>query len=115
VNFTVVIYDAPYNKERALSALRFAFTADLEGHKIHIWLSENGVYLAKKNQNPPQGLTNYEQLLTDLIKSGTEVKACIVCTKARGLTPSELLDGVKLATIHDLVEWTVNSDKTITF
>jgi len=115
VSFTVIIYEAPYNTERALSALRFAWTADLEGHKVRIWLFENGVYLAKKGQKPAQGLNNFGQMLEDLIKSGVEVKGCVVCADARGLAQAELIDGVKLATIHDLVEWTVNSDKVITF
>jgi uncharacterized protein involved in oxidation of intracellular sulfur len=114
-NMTIIIYDAPIAKERALTALRFAWTADLEGHTIKIWLFENGVYLAKKGQKPAQGLTNYGQMLEDLIKGGVEVKACVVCAEARGLAQSDLIDGVKLATVHDLVEWTVNSDKVIPF
>ncbi len=113
--FTVIIFEAPYAKERALSALRFAWTADLEGHKVQIWLFENGVYLAKKEQKPAQGLTNYGETLDNLLKGGVEVKACGVCADARGLTQADLMDGVKLATIHDLVEWTNNSDKVITF
>ena len=88
--FTIIIFEAPYAKERALSALRFAWTADVEGHKVNIWLFENGVYLAKKGQKPAQGLTNYGQMLEDLIKGGTEVKACIVCCDARGLTQADL-------------------------
>jgi tRNA 2-thiouridine synthesizing protein D len=113
--FTIIIFEAPYAKERALSALRFAWTADLESNKVRIWLFENGVYLAKKGQKPAQGLTNYGQMLEDMIKGGVEVKGCVVCADARGLTQAELLDGVKLATVHDLVEWTATSDKVITF
>jgi tRNA 2-thiouridine synthesizing protein D len=115
VTFTLIIYDAPVANERALTALRFAWTADLEGHKVQIWLFENGVYLAKKNQKPAQGLINHGQMLEDLIKSGVEVKACVVCAEARGIASVELIDGVKLATIHDLIEWTTNSEKVITF
>lgn len=114
-SFTIIIYEAPYAKERALSALRVAWTAELEGHKVRIWLFENGVYLAKKGQKPAQGLTNYGQTLEDLIKDGVEVKACVVCAEARGLTQADLLEGVKLATVHELVDWTANSDKIITF
>ena len=113
--FTIIIFEAPYAKERTLSALRFAWTADLEGNKVRIWLFENGVYLAKKGQKPAQGLTNYEQMLGDMIKGGVEVKGCIVCADARGISQTELIDGVKLATVHDLVEWTSTSDKVITF
>ncbi|MCW3999691.1 MAG: DsrE family protein [Candidatus Bathyarchaeota archaeon] len=112
---TVIIFESPIAKERALSALRFAWTADLEGHKVRIWLFENGVYLAKKGQNPAQGLTNYGKMLEDLVKGGVETKACVVCAEARGLKQDELIDGVKLATIHDLVEWTTTSDKVVTF
>ena len=79
VTFTIIINEAPYAKERALSALRFAWTADIEGHKVKIWLFENGVYLAKKGQKPAQGLINYGQMLEVLIKGGVEVKACVVC------------------------------------
>jgi tRNA 2-thiouridine synthesizing protein D len=115
VTFTIIINEAPYAKERALSALRFAATCDIEGHKVKIWLFENGVYLAKKNQKPAQGLINYGQLLENLIQGGSEVKACVVCLEARGLTQTDLMDGVKIATVHELVEWTVNSDKVIVF
>ncbi|MCL2173475.1 MAG: DsrE family protein [Candidatus Bathyarchaeota archaeon] len=113
--FTLIIYNAPISKERSLSALRFAWTADLEGHKVQIWLFEDGVYLAKKNQKPPQGLTNYGQMLEDLINAGVEVKACVVCAEARGVSACELFDGVKIATIHELIAWTANSDKILTF
>jgi tRNA 2-thiouridine synthesizing protein D len=113
--FTIIIYDSPVATERALSALRFAWTADLEGHRVRIWLFENGVYLAKKGQKPAQGITNYGQMLEDLVKGGVKVKACVVCAEARGLTQAELIDNVKLATIHELVEWSVDCDKVITF
>ncbi|NLB76105.1 MAG: hypothetical protein GX799_06515 [Crenarchaeota archaeon] len=114
-NFTIIIFEAPYAKERALSALRFAWTADIEGNKVRIWLFENGVYLAKRGQKPAQGLTNYGQMLEGMIEGGVEVKACGVCADARGLTQADLIEGVKLATIHDLVDWISNSDKVLTF
>jgi tRNA 2-thiouridine synthesizing protein D len=115
VTFTIIINEAPYGKERAMSALRVAATCDIEGHKVRIWLFENGVYLAKKGQKPAQGLINYGQNLENLIQGGVEVKACVVCVEARGLTPADLFEGVKIATIHELVEWTLTSDKVIVF
>jgi tRNA 2-thiouridine synthesizing protein D len=115
ITFTIIINEAPIGKERALSALRFAATADIEGHKVRIWLFENGVYLAKKGQHPAQGVINCGELLQNLIEGGAEVKACVVCAEGRGVTQTELLDGVKLATIHELVEWTTTSDKIIVF
>jgi uncharacterized protein involved in oxidation of intracellular sulfur len=115
VTFTIIINEAPYASERALSALRFAATCDIEGHKVRIWLFENGIYLAKKGQKPSQGIINYGQLLENLIQGNVEVKACIVCIEARGLIQADMFDGVKIATVHELVEWTVNSDKVMVF
>ncbi len=115
VIFTLIINDAPYNKERAYTALRFARTAVFEGHTTRIFLIENGVYVAKKDQKPAADQPNFGVFLEDLIKDGQEVKACIVCIKARGIAESELLSGVKVAALNDLVEWTATSDKVIVF
>lgn len=50
--FTVVIMEAPYGKERAYTALRFALSAALEGHKVKLFLVQDGVFVAKKGQAP---------------------------------------------------------------
>ncbi len=115
VTFTILINEAPYQKERAYTALRFARTAVFEGHKTRLFLVENGVYLAKKDQKPASDQPNFGAFLEDLIKDGQEVKACVVCVKARGIAESELIDGVKVVALNDLVEWTATSDKTIVF
>ena len=52
--FTVVVMEAPYGRERAYTALRFALTAALEGHKVRVFLVQDGVLVAKKGQKPDQ-------------------------------------------------------------
>jgi tRNA 2-thiouridine synthesizing protein D len=113
--FTLIINEAPYQKERAYTAFRFARTAVFEGHQTKVFLIENGVYLAKKDQKPAADQPNMGAFLEDLIKDGQEVKACVVCIKARGIAESELISGVKVATLNELVEWTAATDKTIVF
>ncbi len=115
VTYTLIINEAPYQKERAYTALRFARTAVFEGHTTRIFLIENGVYIAKKDQKPATDQPNYQAFLEDLIKDGQEVKACVVCIKARGIAESELISGVKIVALNDLVEWTATSDKVIVF
>ncbi len=115
VIFTIIINEAPYQKERAYTALRFARTAVFEGHITRIFLIENGVYIAKKDQKPASDQPNFGAFLEDLIKDGQEVKACVVCIKARGIVESELISGVKVVALNDLVEWTATSDKVIVF
>ena len=114
MKFTVIITTAPYGQERAYSALRFALTSLLEGININIFLLEDGVYVAKTSQNPAE-VPNYLEYLKNCIEAGAVVKACGPCSKARGLCEEDLVDGVQLATMHDLVAFTKESDKVITF
>ncbi|MCQ6253805.1 DsrE/DsrF/TusD sulfur relay family protein [Methanocaldococcus sp.] len=114
MKFTVIITEAPYGKERAYSALRFALTSLLEGIEVNIFLLENGVYVAKKEQNPSE-VPNYLELLKNAIELGAVVKACGPCSKARGLKEEDLIEGVKLGTMHDLVAFVKESDRVVTF
>ena len=115
VTFTIIINEAPIGKERAFTALRFATACVLEGHKVNLFLIENGVYVAKKGQNSSAETPNLGGYLEELIKRDVEVKTCIVCIQARGLIESDLIEGTKIATIQELVEWTVASDKVVVF
>lgn len=115
VTYTIIINEAPYGKERPYTALRFARTCDIEGHKVKIFLMENGVYLAKKGQKPSPDQVNLSEHLEDMIAGGHEVKACGVCMQARGLSENDLIAGVKAATMHELVDWTTTSDKIVVF
>ncbi|MBW9222374.1 DsrE/DsrF/TusD sulfur relay family protein [Methanothermococcus sp. SCGC AD-155-C09] len=114
MKFTVIITTPPYGHERAYSALRFALTSLLEGIDINIFLIEDGVYLAKNSQNPSQA-PNYLEYLKNCIESGAIVKVCGPCCKARGLSEEDLLEGVILSTMHDLVDFVKESDKVISF
>jgi len=114
LKFTVIITTAPYGHERAYSALRFALTSLLEGIDVNIFLIEDGVYVAKNSQNPSE-VPNYMEYLKNCIESGAIVKACGPCCKARGLREEDLIDGVVLGTMHDLVNFVKESDKIITF
>jgi tRNA 2-thiouridine synthesizing protein D len=112
--FTVVVTEAPYGREKAYSALRFALTCLVDGHRVNLFLMQDGVYVARKDQNPAE-FPNFGGYLDEAIKEGADVKICTPCSQNRGLTDKDFLKGAKLATIHDLVEWTAKSDKVIVF
>jgi tRNA 2-thiouridine synthesizing protein D len=112
--FTVVVMEAPYGRERAYTALRFALTAALEGHKVRLFLVQDGVFVAKKGQSPDQ-FPNMGGMLEDAVKEGVEVKTCTPCCKARAVTAADVVKGVSMATMSDLVKWCTESDKVITF
>ena len=118
---TVAVGDPPYGKERVYTALRFSLVALHEGHQVNLFLFEDAVFAAKRGQKPPEmpvgdaGMPNCEELLRASIQEGLRVKACRVCTSERGLSQEEAVEDVEAGSMADLVNWVVNSDKTVTF
>ncbi|MFW9822783.1 MAG: DsrE/DsrF/TusD sulfur relay family protein [Candidatus Thorarchaeota archaeon] len=110
--FTIIIADGAYTKERPFTMLRFAYTALLEGHKVNIFLVEDGIFVGKKGQDP----TSYDNLgkwMKDVISEGAVVKACAVCMKARGVMEEEFIEGIHKTTMNGLVDMCVEADNII--
>ena len=120
-SITVVVADAPYGKERLYSALRFLLVTLHEGHKANLFLLEDAVFAAKKGQAPPEmpvgnaRMPNCEELLKAAIMEGLDVRACRVCCSERGVRDEEVIDGVQIGSMLDLVNWVVESDKALFF
>ena len=111
-SFTLVIADAAYTKERPYTMLRFAYTALLDGHKINIFLVEDGVFVGKKGQDP-QNYDNVGKWMKDVIEEGANVKACGICTKARGVSNNELIEGIEVTTMNGFLEMCIAADNVI--
>ena len=103
-----------YQSERAFTALNFIQTAILEGHSVKVFLFEDGVFLAKKGQDPGN-FKNGGAWLAELVPDITEIKCCGTCIKERGISPEELIDGVVPGTMHYLVSLVMDCDKSIAF
>ncbi len=118
---TVVVGEPPYGKERVYSALRFVLAALAEGHQVNLFLFEDALFAAKKGQSPhefpgvfDQRMPNCEALLQAVVRQGAKVKLCGVCASERGVGPDDLSIG-EIGGMRDLVQWVLESDRTITF
>ena len=122
-SITVVVGDPPYGKQRIYTALRFILAALYEKHSINLFLLEDAVFLAKKGQEPKEmpsllgheTMPNAEELLKAAIKQGATVKICGVCCSERALKQEELVEGCQISSMKNLVNWVVESDKTVFF
>lgn len=116
---TVVLGDPPYGKQRVYTAVRFSLVALHEGHQANLFLLEDAVFAAKRGQQPPEmpvgdaGMPNCEEMLRAAMQEGLRIKACRVCSAERGLQPEEVMEGVESASMVDLVNWVVESDRTL--
>ena len=120
-SITVVVGDSPYGKQRVYTALRFLLVALHEGHQANLFLLEDAVFAAKRGQKPPEmpvgdaGMPNCEELLRAAMLEGLQIKACRVCSMERGLQQEEVMDGIVVGSMVDLVNWVVESDRTVFF
>lgn len=112
---TIIANDSPYGTEKTWNALRYASALMVKDVKVNVFFMADSVSTAKKGQKVPQGYYNLEQMFTDLIKRGAQVKLCGTCCNSRGLAQEELVDGAEIGKMLDLVDWTIESDKVITF
>lgn len=117
MKFLLLINDAPYGTEKAYNALRLGMTlqkehADVE---VRVFLMADAVACALPNQNTPQGYYSLERMLKSIIARGGKVKACGSCVDARGLRELRLLEGVEVSNMSELSQWSVESDKVLTF
>lgn len=110
--FTIAIGSGQYTTERPYTLLRFAYTALLEGHKVNIFLVEDGIWVGHKGQDP----TTYDNVgkwLADVIEEGAHVLVCGVCMKARGMNEEELMPGCTKTTMNGFLNQCVEADNII--
>jgi len=112
---TILITEAAYGKEKAWNALRLAMAMMVKDVKVNIFLIEDGVTVAKKGQRPPEGYYNLEKMLAELVQNGAKVRACSTCLQARGLSQSDLVQGVEAGKLLDLVQWVKESKSVLSF
>jgi uncharacterized protein involved in oxidation of intracellular sulfur len=113
--WTIIVNDSPYGIEKPWNAFRLASTTSSNGNKVHIFLMGDSVVSAKKGQRTPDGYYNMEKMLMALIKKGVRVATCGTCINARGLSISELVEGVEKGSMKILSDWITESDKVISF
>ena len=114
VKMCVTIYEAPYGREKAYTALRFALTALVDGHEVTVVLLQDGIYVGLHQQTPAE-YPNHLEYLENAISEGLKVIVCGVCCNARGIKQENLVKGAKIVGMHEIVEAVANSERTITF
>ena len=113
---TVIIQNAPYKPDnKAWHALRFAGAALTEDMDVHIHLLDDGVEVGRKNQQAPEGAVNIEQLLSELVECGLDVRACGMALDDCAIDESIMIDGIERGSMKALANWVKNSDQVMIF
>ena len=113
---TGVIQNAPYKSyNKAWHALRFAGAALTEDMEVRVHLLDDGVEVGKKNQQVPEGFVSLEELLSELIECGLEVRACGMALDNCAIDEEAMIDGIERGSMKALAAWVKTSDSVMTF
>ncbi|HID73713.1 MAG TPA: hypothetical protein EYP43_01545 [Thermoplasmata archaeon] len=114
VSIAVGIGSPAYTSERAFTALNFVRTALLEGHEVRVFLFEDGIFLAKKGQDPGN-FANPTPWLEEILEAGVEVRFCGTCATERSLSEDEVIERVRRGGMPDFVGMVTSADRCVIF
>ncbi len=112
---TVIVNGSPYGSELPYNALRLAAALQVKEHWVELFFLGDGVHTARRGQQPRGAHVSLEDMLAELVAKGAVVTLCGTCCQTRGLTAAEVIDGVRLGTIHDLADLVARSDRVVSF
>ena len=113
---TIIIQNAPYeDNNKAWHALRFAGASLAEDMDVQVHLLDNGVLVGKRNHQVPEEKANLEELLSELIECGLEVRVCGMSVDEYEITEEELIEGIEKGSMKALAGWVKASDHVIAF
>lgn len=112
-----IVNDPPYGTERVYNALRLAHALVKRepSMQVTIFLMADAVLAGKAHQKTPEGYYNVERMLKRILGSKGAVLLCGTCMDARGISDTELMDGVRCSTMDELAGATVEADKVLVF
>jgi uncharacterized protein involved in oxidation of intracellular sulfur len=112
-----ILNEAPYGSEKTCNALRLAVALKQSqpAAEIRLFLMSDAVTTALPHQTTPQGTPNLEWLLSSVLAEGGQVRLCVSCCEARGLKDAPLVQGVEIANLAALAEWTLEAERVLVF
>jgi len=113
---TVIIQNLPYQPDnKAWHALRFAGAALTEDMNVRIHLLDQGTEVGRKGHQVPEGTVNLEELLSELIECGLEVRACGMALDDCAIDEDSMIDGIERGSMKALASWVKDSDQVMIF
>jgi len=128
MKFTIIINEGPYQHQSADSALNFARALLAKGHEIfRVFFYHDGVNIGTRLATPPNDDRQLQQQWSLLAKEhNLDLVICIAAAQRRGivdeseskrhgLDADNILDGFRVSGLGQLIEGSIQSDRTIVF
>lgn len=70
---TFILNHAPYGTEKSYNAMRLALAVVKKKEAVRVFMLDDGIFNAVKNQRTPDGYYNIERMLKSLVRRGFDV------------------------------------------
>jgi predicted peroxiredoxin len=104
--------------ERAILPFIVANNAAVAGQEVKVMLTIDGVWLATGGGADGvhhEGLPPLAEIMKEYVSNGGEIWACQSCTRPRGITEEQLVDGARIAAAMQAVEFLAGGAASLTF
>ena len=128
MKYTLMINEGPYQHQSSDTALHFARAAIAKGHEvIRVFFYHDGVNNGTRLSVPPRDDRQVQQGWSELAKQhDLDLVICIAAAQRRGITDANeakrqgldadnLLEGFRISGLGQLVEGSVEADRTVVF
>lgn len=128
MKFTIMVNEGPYQHQSADSALNFARAVIAQGHEIfRVFFYHDGVNNGTRLSVPPADDRLIQKEWSELSKEhDLDLVICIAAAQRRGLMDVDeakrqgldadnIIDGFRISGLGQLIEGSIESDRTIVF
>lgn len=111
-----ILNDAPYGSERTYNALRLAGAlARAADNEVRVFLMGDAALAGKTGQKVSEGFYNIQLMLDRVVRHKGQVGICGTCMDARGISETELSQGIHRGSLDELAAWTQSADKVLVY
>ena len=114
MNHLFIFNDSPHGAQRAYNGLRLA-AALARKAPVRVFLLGDGVLCGLAGLSPASADYHPQEMLRQIAATGAEIAACGTCMEARGIGTDALIPGVRRSTMDELVAWTLECEKILSF
>jgi uncharacterized protein involved in oxidation of intracellular sulfur len=109
-----IFNDSPHGSQRAYNGLRLA-AALARKTEVRVFLLGDGVVCGLGGLTPAHADYHPQEMLKQIASTGAALAACGTCMEARGIASESLIPEVRRSTLDELVVWTQDADRVLSF